>query len=206
MTLYQRLKQDLQQGRFNPGEVLKQRELAEQYGVSRIPVRDAVQKLKSEGWLVTHGKCGIAVPGFDPIEVEDIYLMRKHLEPLLQNLALQHLNSEILGRARDILSSMDERSDLTAAEIGQHNWAFHACLYRAARRPTLFAMVEHLHLQCQRYIGYQSLSLNYQDRSQQEHHALLDALQQGQGERAAQLLQAHIVEAGEGLVSFLRQA
>ncbi|GGO67960.1 GntR family transcriptional regulator [Bowmanella pacifica] len=203
MSLYNKLKTDLQAGRFAPGTILKQKALAEQYQVSRIPVRDAILKLKNEGWLTDHGKCGVAVPEFDALEVEDIYLMRMRLEPLLQELALPRLNSEVLGRAEDILAQM-ERSPISAADIGELNWQFHACLYQAAQRPTLYAVVKHLHRQCQRYIGYQSLSLNYQSRSQAEHHALLDALRARDGKLAERLLREHISEAGQALVKFLR--
>lgn len=203
MSLYQQLKADLQSGRFPPGTVLKQTELAEQYGVSRIPVRDAIQRLKNEGWLTAHGKRGVAVPRFDPLEVEDIYLMRMRLEPLLQTLAAPKLNAEILGRARDILDRMEGEKTLPAAEIGARNWQFHACLYRAADRPTLFATVEQLHRQCERYIGYQSRSLDYQHTSQREHYALLDALQRGDTEEAAEILEQHIAAAGRALVKHL---
>ncbi|WP_193166067.1 GntR family transcriptional regulator [Microbulbifer hainanensis] len=204
MNLYQRIKRDLQQGRFPPGRVLKQAELAELYDVSRIPVRDALQQLKSEGWLTGHGKRGVAVPRFDVLEVEDLYLMRMRLEPLLQTLAAPHLSAETLGRARDILDRMESDRTLSATEIGALNWEFHACLYRAAARPTLFATVEQLHRQCERYIGYQSRSLNYQDTSQREHYAIVDTLQRGDSETAASLLEQHIGAAGQQLVTFLR--
>lgn len=206
MNLYERIKADLQHGRFAPGRALKQTEVAELYGVSRIPVRDALQRLKSEGWLTGHGKRGVAVPLFDPVEVEDLYLMRMRLEPLLLELATAHLNGETLGRARDILEDMDADSTLSAQEIGARNWQFHACLYRAAGRPTLFATVEQLHHQCERYIGYQSRSLDYQGTSQSEHYELLTALQGGELDAATALLERHIAAAGRALVDYLRGA
>ncbi|WP_295802909.1 GntR family transcriptional regulator [uncultured Microbulbifer sp.] len=205
MDLYRQLKADLQRRRFAPGTPLKQTELADLYGVSRIPVRDALARLKNEGWLAPHGKRGVAVPQFDPLEVEDLYLMRMRLEPLLQEFAAPNLNGEILGRARDILDAMETSSRLSAEEIGVRNWQFHACLYRAASRPTLFAAVEQLHRQCERYIGYQSRSLDYQHTSQQEHYQLLELLQRGDGAAAAALLERHVASAGRALVDYLRQ-
>ena len=206
MSLYRQLKADLQRGRFAPGSVLTQTELAQLYDVSRIPVRDALQRLKSEGWLTGHGKRGVAVPHFDPLEVEDLYLMRMRLEPLLQELAAPHLNGEILGRARDILDKMEREPQLSAAEIGALNWQFHTCLYRPAGHPTLFATVEQLHRQCERYIGYQSRSLDYQGTSQREHYEILDQLQRGDSTAASDLLEQHIAAAGRALVDYLRDA
>lgn len=206
MSLYRQLKADLQRGRFAPGSVLTQAELAERYAVSRIPVRDALQRLKNEGWLTEHGKRGVAVPEFDPLEVEDLYLMRMRLEPLLQELATPHLNGEILGRARDILDTMEQSAELSAEQIGAYNWQFHACLYQVAGHPTLFATVAQLHCQCERYIGYQSRSLDYQRTSQREHYELLELLQKGDSNAASALLEQHIAAAGRALVDYLRRA
>ncbi|USD21996.1 GntR family transcriptional regulator [Microbulbifer variabilis] len=203
MNLYEKIKADLQRGRFPAGQALKQAELAELYEVSRIPIRDALQRLKNEGWLSPHGKRGVAVPEFDPLEVEDLYLMRMRLEPLIQTLAQKKLTGEILGRARDILDTMEGNPNLSAEQIGSLNWQFHATIYLAAERPTLFATVEQLHRQCERYIGYQSCSLDYQNTSQKEHYAILEALQQKKEQEAAALLATHIETAGKQLVSFL---
>ncbi|WP_226648931.1 GntR family transcriptional regulator [Microbulbifer variabilis] len=206
MNLYEKIKADLQRGRFPAGQALKQAEVAEHYEVSRIPVRDALQRLKNEGWLAPHGKRGVAVPQFDPLEVEDLYLMRMRLEPLLQSLAQKKLTSETIGRARDILDSMEGNPSLSAEQIGSLNWQFHACIYLAAERPTLFATVEQLHRQCERYIGYQSRRLHYQSTSQKEHYRILEALQQKREKEAAALLARHIETAGKKLVAFLRTA
>ncbi|TLM78105.1 GntR family transcriptional regulator [Microbulbifer harenosus] len=205
MDLYSQLKADLQRGRFAPGSPLKQSELAEHYGVSRIPVRDALARLKSEGWLTGHGKRGVAVPRFDPLEAEDLYLMRMHLEPLLLSLAAPSLNGELLGRAQDILDAMETTPPLDAATLGQLNWQFHTGLYRAAGRPTLFKTVEQLQRQCERYIGYQNRSLDYQSTSQREHYQLLALLRQGETREACSLLEQHIAAAGRVLVEHLKE-
>ncbi|WP_043320206.1 GntR family transcriptional regulator [Microbulbifer sp. HZ11] len=203
MDLYHQLKLDLQRGHFAPGTPLKQAEIAKRYGVSRIPVRDALARLKAEGWLCTHGKRGLAVPALAPQEAEDLYLMRMHLEPLLLERAAPNLNGEIIGRARDILDAMDKNPVLDASALGQHNWQFHTTLYRAAERPALFHTVEQLQRQCERYIGYQNRTLDYQSTSQEEHHRLLDLLQQGDCAPACALLEQHIAAAGRLLVQHL---
>ncbi|WP_346838756.1 GntR family transcriptional regulator [Microbulbifer sp. SAOS-129_SWC] len=204
MSVYDRIKTDLVAGHLAAGSALTQTELAERYGVSRIPVRDALQRLKSEGWLAPHGKRGVAVPRFDALEVEDLYLMRTRLEPLLLQFAAGRLSGETLGRARDILDRMEREADLPAEAIGELNWQFHACLYQAAKHPTLFAAVEQLNRQYQRYIGYQARSLDYQHTSQREHYAMLEALRRGEGDAAAALLEQHIATAGRTLVAYLR--
>ncbi|MCQ3828044.1 GntR family transcriptional regulator [Microbulbifer elongatus] len=203
MDLYQQLKLDLQQGLIAPGTPLKQAEIAARYGVSRIPVRDVLARLRAEGWLCDHGKRGVAVPKLDPQEAEDLYLMRMYLEPLLLARAAANLNGELLGRARDILDTMDREPALDAAMLGQRNWQFHTTLYRAAARPALLHTVEQLQRQCERYIGYQNRNLDYQAVSQQEHHRLLDLLYQGDTAAACKLLERHITTAGRIQVDHL---
>ena len=82
-TLYQQLKQDIVQGKLPEKQALKQAQLAERYGVSRIPIRDALQRLKNEGWLVEHGKSSVMLRPLNADDAQDLYLMRMHLEPTL---------------------------------------------------------------------------------------------------------------------------
>lgn len=202
MKLSDKIKQDIQQGHWPSGLVLKQTELAEFYQVSRIPVRDAIAQLLNQGWLVPHGKAGIAVANFDQTEIEDLYLMRMRLEPLLLDYAAPNLTFAQLGQAEDILLQAD--SCTNASEIGELNWQFHLSLYQAAKRPTLFDTVCQLHQKCGRYIGYQSVSLNYLNHSQQEHRKMLALLRSGDSAKACELLAEHIRQAGQALIRYLQ--
>ncbi|WP_416307813.1 GntR family transcriptional regulator [Neptunicella sp. SCSIO 80796] len=204
MTLLKQLKQDIQTGVFLPGEVLRQTELAARYQVSRIPVRDAISTLLNEGWLVRHGKAGVAVAAFDQQEVEDIYLMRMRLEPLILELAFPHLSKALLGQAEDLLDLADNAR--TAQQVGELNWRFHQSLYQCANRVTLMDTVNHLHQQCARYIGYQSINLHHMHRSQQEHRQMITALRQQNLTAANDLLISHIQQAGQLLVEHIRHS
>lgn len=203
--LYLQIKDDIRNNKLPVGEALKQVELSERYAVSRIPVRDVLQKLKSEGWLTECGKRGVMVPPLSASQAEDLYLMRMYLEPLILNHAVPKLTHQNLGEAMDILEQIDKSGDLSIQQHGELNWQFHACLYNAAKRPTLFNTIASLHQQCGRYIGYHSLELEYLDTSQKEHYLLIEAIKAKNTNRAKHLLKAHISEAGEILVSHLLQ-
>jgi DNA-binding GntR family transcriptional regulator len=81
-ALYQQLKQDIRDNKLPIARPLKQQQLAADYGVSRIPIRDVLQRLKNEGWLTQSGKRGVMVHPLSATEAEDLYIMRMYLEPL----------------------------------------------------------------------------------------------------------------------------
>lgn len=204
-SLYENVKQDIRDRILSAGVPLKQEELATQYGVSRIPVRDVLQKLKNEGWLVSCGKRGVMIPELSAQEATDLSLMREYLEPLILGFAIPQLTHSQLGQAADILEQLDN-PHLSVAEYGELNWQFHACLYRAAQRPTLFNTIAGLHQLCSRYIGFHAVELKYDSTSQTEHHQLLEAIKAKQTSLAQSILKSHIRHASQLLVDFLTQA
>ena len=201
-ALYQQLKQDIRDNKLPIASPLKQEQLAAEYGVSRIPIRDVLQRLKNEGWLTQSGKRGVMVHPLSATEAEDLYIMRMYLEPLILSHAMPKLNHQILGQATDILEQLDQPK-LSIAQHGDLNWQFHACLYQAAKRPTLFNNIANLHQLCSRYIGFHSVELGYEKTSQQEHYQLLAAIKTKQTNKATTILQQHIVVAGKVLVKYL---
>ncbi len=201
--VYQKIKADIRDNNLPIAEPLKQQELSERYGVSRIPIRDVLQRLKNEGWLITSGKRGVMVPPLSAQEAEDLYLMRMYLEPLILTHAMGKISQGTLTLAADILVQIETQENLSPQQHGELNWQFHGLLYEAANRPTLFNTIQGLHQQCGRYIGYHTVTLDYKDRSQIEHRQLLEALQNKQLGKAKAILKAHISEAGEQLVAHL---
>jgi len=203
-ALYKQLKQDIRDNKLPIASPLKQEQLATEYGVSRIPIRDVLQRLKNEGWLTQSGKRGVMVHPLSATEAEDLYIMRMYLEPLILSHAIPKLNNQTLGQATDLLEKLDQ-SKLSIAEHGELNWQFHACLYQAAQRPTLFNTIANLHQLCSRYIGFHSVELDYLKTSQQEHYHLLRAIKAKQLGKAKSILKQHISEAGEMLVAYLHK-
>lgn len=201
--LYQQIKDDIRKNQLPIGSPLKQVALSERYDVSRIPIRDVLARLRSEGWLTECGKRGVMIPPLSATQAEDLYLMRMYLEPLILNHAVPKISNQVLGKAEDLLEQMALETSNDIMLQGELNWQFHACLYHAAERPTLFNTIASLHQQCARYIGYHSLELAYLETSQGEHYQLLDAVKNKHTSKAKNILKAHISEAGEILVTHL---
>ncbi len=204
-NLYQQIKQDIRDHKLPIGCALKQQQLAAQYGVSRIPIRDVLQRLRNEGWLTATGKRGVMIHALNAIEAEDLYMMRMYLEPMILGYAIPLINHQVIGQATDILEQL-QRGSLDIQQHGALNWQFHACLYQAAKRPTQFNNIHNLHQLCSRYIGFHSVKLDYQAISQQQHYQLLEVIQAKQLDQAQGILKAHICDAGQLLVEHLQQA
>lgn len=202
--LYTQIKNDILSGKLAGNKVLKQTELAEFYGVSRIPIRDTLLQLKSELWLVRNGKKGLKVAPMSADEAEDLYQMRALLEPLILRKAFANINRQILGKAGDISLEIQNNQRLSANELGQLNWQFHATLYECAKRETLFNTIEQLHTKCARYIGYHNQALDYLNKSEAEHEALLSAIKNNALQDALNILKSHIEKAGVLMVQHLK--
>lgn len=202
--LYLKMKLDIRDNNLPVGEPLRQEQLSMRYHVSRIPIRDVLQRLKNEGWLTNIGKRGVMIPSLSTEEAEDLYMMRMVLEPLLIDHAINKITQQTLGRATDFLDIIDNNEALTIQEHGELNWQFHACLYEAAQRATLFNTVASLHQQCGRYIGFHTKNLKYKTTSQSEHVALLSAIKSKNSKQAQQILCDHIASAGKQLTEYLK--
>jgi DNA-binding GntR family transcriptional regulator len=203
--LYQQLKQDIQLQHWAPGQVLTQQQLAQHYAVSRIVVRDAQHALMSEGWLAAHGKAGMQVPGFSAAEAEELCMLRLQLEPLALTLAAANLSFSQLGQAEDLLAYIAANTQLAPYQRGELNWQFHRILYQSCAKPHLLRLLEQLHQQVSRYLGYQEQALAYAGTSAAEHAELLRLLRSGETCLASELLTRHIAAAGNLLVQWLQK-
>ncbi|MBR7888603.1 GntR family transcriptional regulator [Marinomonas sp. A79] len=203
MDVSQRIKEDILNNRLPRGVPLRQVNLSDSYGVSRIPIRDALLSLRAEGWLVTHGKAGVMIPDLHWKEAEDIYLMRAHLECLLFDMAFDGIKVADIEKARGITLRLD-REHISLVERGELNWRFHEALYQAADRPTLHRVVEGLNKQAVRYLGFQYGPLGYRARSQQQHKAWLDMIESKNKSGSVDFLHQHIVNAGALLTDYLK--
>ena len=204
--LYQQLKQDIQLQHWAPAQVLTQQQLAAYYGVSRIVVRDVQQQLISEGWLSAHGKAGMQVATFSVAEAEELCMLRLQLEPLALRLAASELSFSQLGQAEDVLRQLAQHMNMPSYLRGELNWQFHRLLYQPCGKVHLLRLLDQLHQQVARYLGYQEQVLAYTDTSAREHQQLINLLRQRQTDAACHLLQQHIADASTLLTQHLKNS
>lgn len=199
----QQLRERILGGAYPGGSALRQEELAEQLGVSRMPVREALRQLAAEGLVVLYPHRGAVVAELSPAELEEIYQMRSVLEPLALGLAIPNLSKGQLGRAEDALDRAEQET--SGGRLSELNWAFHAALYEPADRPRLLATIQNLHLNVDRYMRVILTVMHHREQSNREHRTLLEACRAKDSQQATALLQQHILEAGQRLAQVLKE-
>jgi DNA-binding GntR family transcriptional regulator len=197
------LRKAIIEGELRPGETLRQKNLALHFAVSRIPVREALRQLESEGWVVLKHNRGARVAELGADEVREIYEIRASLEATALRLAMNHHTVESLAAASSLLRAARDNHD--PLRFAQDNREFHVALYAPARRPRLLALIESLHAQGERYLRLKLARPAYKQKSDDEHERILNAVRAGDVEMAVAILQPHLLQTGELLARYLSE-
>lgn len=185
-----RLREAILLGEHEVGQPLRELELCRVLGISRIPLREALSRLEAEGLVSLRPNRGAIVAGISPAEVLEIGETCRLLECHVLGVAVPALTVEILDRAEAQLDELDAIDD--PGQWSRANWRFHTCLYEAAARPLQLELLKSLRARAER-----AMLILVDDRERRrhlngEHRKILSALRKGRGERAAELLDAHL--------------
>ena len=202
-TIADSLRADILRGNLKSGQALKQDEIAAQFGVSKIPVREALVQLRAEGLVTFYPNRGAFVSELSAAEADEIYVMRIALETAVLARAIPNLTVAHLKHAEEILNAIDQEENI--AKWGELNWEFHATLYSPASLPRLMDTIKTLHTNIARYLVLYLAGMAYQKKSQKEHRAILAACRHGETEKAVTYLEGHLRDASNKLVAFLNK-
>jgi DNA-binding GntR family transcriptional regulator len=196
------LEKDIMNGAFAPGSALPQGTLAERFGVSRIPIRDALALLSRAGLVELAPNRRAKIVEMTRDQVEEAYDLRVLLECDLFSRALQHMTSADLKRIDYAL----ERSDLEARNA---NWAqgdalFHAALYAPANRPRQQALIDGLRRACCVQIAAYDVLPNDTERWLSDHAAMRLSCHDGDTKAAVARLKSHLIGARDALLTHVR--
>lgn len=184
------VRDDIQAGAFPPGAALRQEDLAARFGVSRIPVRDALRRLQAEGLVELLPNRGAFVSRLSPDEIREVYDMRVLLEGDLIARAARAMTPErlaVLRRAMDQAEHAAGRPDWQVLDD-----AFHGALYAPAGRPRQLALVEHLRGVVQRYVADYGRLAEETPRWLADHRAMVEACERADGDAARAALERHL--------------
>lgn len=194
-------------GDFPAGFQLRQDAIAGEYNVSRIPVREALQRLDAEGLVTFQPHKGAIVSQLSIDEIEELFEVRKLLECELLRHAVPRLTPADLKSVEDILLVYDEafRSG-DVAKWGELNREFHDRLYRASNRPKTLEIIRMIGNNTVRFTQAQLALSGATDRAEREHHQIFEACKAGNTEEAVELLAEHIQSSADSLMDCLRKA
>ncbi len=205
--VYARLRRAIVEGLFVPGEHLIQDKIAEQMGVSRSPVREAIRRLESEGLVEVAPVRGVVVINMTPDEAAGLYDLREVLEGLAARLAAVNAQPGELVELRESIRNMGRLTSPMSGGFQQwvsENTRFHEIIVRAARNRRLSELVPIL----RESIGvlYRAIQSNPERiaEAMREHEAIVEAIARGRAEEAERLGRLHIVHSKQAVLGKLR--
>jgi DNA-binding GntR family transcriptional regulator len=183
-------------GSLAAGERITQDEIAARLQVSRQPVMTALGLLRTQGFLIEHGRRGLQVAPADRRRFDAIYEFRSAVEPLAASLAAQRMSPELLARGRALVAAGKRVAAAGDARATlQADIDFHGFIYEASGNPLVIESMQ-LHWQHLRRSMGEVLKLpRFTQKVWKEHAAILDAIAQGDAALAARLIADHVEEA-----------
>jgi len=181
-------------GEIEAGAKLRQDHIADEFGASHVPVREAFRRLESQGLVVSEPRRGVRVAGFSLEEVREVAEMRAALETLALRKAVPHLTRAILDQAEEANRAGDRARDVQAWEGA--NRAFHRIILTPCGMPRLLNAIDDLHTASARFL-FSGWRAEWEAPTDRDHRAILDALRAGHVEGAASALARHVQTIGQ---------
>lgn len=200
------LRQRILSGEFKDGQQLRQEALSNEYGVSRVPVREALRQLEAEGLIQIIDHKGALVSTLSLHDVLELLEIRAVLEGEVLKAAIPLQTDADLAAAEAALTDFGAALNNHDVRLwGELNSRFHLALYRAAHRPNTLALIEQLHNKTDRYTRLQIMFTRTMTRTHEEHTRLLELCRERAVDEAVEFIRFHILSAGHALEQYLQE-
>ncbi|WP_102109827.1 GntR family transcriptional regulator [Oceaniglobus roseus] len=192
---YQLILDAIDTGIYRPGDRLVESELAERFGVSRTPIREALQRLETQSMLTRDGR-SLIVAALDHSQLAELYVVRTELEGLAARLAARHATAEEVRVLRTMVE--DDRALLDdPAALARANRRFHKQIHLASHNRYLVQQLDLVH-RFMALLATTSLAVEGRGRTAlAEHDRIVSAIEAGDGDAAYEALKHHISTAFE---------
>ena len=205
-TVCEALRDAIRRGILEPGERLMEVQLAEELGISRTPVREAIRKLEQEGYVIMMPRRGTYVSDVSVKDIKEIFEIRSALESLSTELATMRIEPEELEKLQSLLVEIEghiKNNDME--KIVATDVEFHGLLYQVSRNARLVAIISNLMEQLARF---RTLAMSYPGRLKEtlkEHRAMVEAIAAGDANAAREAAERHMEQAEETLLKAMRK-
>lgn len=189
-------------GVFKPGDKVDQDAIADALGISRLPVREALILLESEGLVDNVARRGAFVAEIDASDILDHYEMFGVLSGMAAQRAASLLTEDDLAELDALVENMRTSSD--PRQHDQFNYEFHRAINRAGSSRRLTAVLRTLSASMPTH--FFEFNVEWEHRAIDEHQAIVDALRSGDGHKAATMMAEHFRNVGTQAVSMLEAA
>lgn len=201
--VFESLRKAIILGKLKPGERLMEIQLAEEMGVSRTPVREAIRKLELEGFVVMVPRRGAYVAGVTVKDIVDVFEVRSALEGLAAGLAAERITEEEMEELEKVIYLISGEEDILT--VVKKDNEFHELIYRASRNQRLAQIITNLSEQINRF---RMTSLSVPGRLKiavDEHRKIIEAISDRDADLANKLASEHMENAEQNLINAIRE-
>ncbi|MNH23344.1 Mannosyl-D-glycerate transport/metabolism system repressor MngR [compost metagenome] len=200
-VIEERLRSAILDGRLPPGRALRQQELATLFGVSRMPVREALRQLEAQSLLQVVAHKGAVVAPLIGEDAVDTYALRVLLESEALRQSIPLLDADDIALARSYISQLE--NETRHAEIGRLNRLFHMSLYSKASNKKLLHLIEVELNEEERFLRFHLSSMGLGKLTQDDHNGLVDAANDKSVDDAIRVLERHLNTAAKTIKAYL---
>ena len=199
------LRDAVRRGLLQPGERLMEIQLAEDLGVSRTPVREAIRKLEMEGYVIMMPRRGTYVADLSIRDINEVFEIRTSLESLASGLAAERINEDELEKLQRLLVEIGayiKSGDMES--IVRTDTEFHDLLYQASRNTRLVGIISNLREQLTRF---RTTSMSFPGRLKatlEEHRKIVEAIAQGDEKAARKAAEHHMEKSEQTLLASMK--
>jgi DNA-binding GntR family transcriptional regulator len=207
VAVYDKLRQSIIKGKLKPGQKVVMAELAKAFGLSETPVREAIRRLESEGYIDFTPHMGAIVTKIDEGELVEIYLIRIALEALATRLAIPHITDKDI----EFLNKKNHEMEIAIQQnkyeiLAGINKLFHLRIYKAAPFPRLYKMICDLWDTFERWPSVFSYVPERAIAAVEEHKKIMQALRARDMDQADRLIKEQKERTLEALQKYMAQS
>lgn len=195
------LREAILKGEIKPGERLIQDELANLIGVSRMPIREAIRQLETEGLVIIEPHRGAIVKSFSLEEIEEVYYLRSLFEKEAVKESVKYIPETIIHQLEELIKKMEDTQDIN--EFVKINIEFHHLLMSYCPWKKLREFISSL------WRGFPQQTPHMLpeqiDQSNREHRLIMAAVKEKDELKAGELISAHIERAGKAIIKSIKE-
>lgn len=201
---YRAILQAIRVGRYQPGERLIPETIAQELAMSRMPVREAFQRLANEGLVMIRPNRGCVVSGLTIDEIFESFEIRSVLEGLAVRLAMPRVDAAVLAELDAFIQRMERSGEAGGGDWLSHHQAFHEYICSLSGRPKLVRQISALHIAVEPYMRVWLHHIDRPRTATQTQHVVVEAMKTGDAAFAEQTMRDHVMRTAPRLAEFLR--
>ena len=183
------LAEEIVRGKRRPGERLRQELIAESFGASHVPVREAFLRLQAKGLAVALPRRGVRVASIDYKQAKEVALIRANLEGMALEFAFPNHTKRTWSEAEKATESGEQAANIYDWQAA--NRAFHRVILAPCRMPKLMKMIDDLHMDGARFL-FSAQEKEWKPNPDKDHRSILAALRKGDLDAAVRRLKRHV--------------